>query len=251
MNYLICFDDTDNIHTRGTGHLVAEFADMIHANGWGKCSRITRHQLYVNDAVPYTSHNSAMCMNVNTRQEFVQTLLDRAVRYILQEAAEESDPGLCLAPLDTAVDYRRLVDFGKRAKTSVLTKTEAYELASDLNVHLSEHGGTGDGIIGALAGTGLRLSGNDGRFRGWIEMDTKREVVPVDELLAFSEIDAVLPVETDGRHDGSPSRQDLVQLPEKLKTVLKNHCSVLPVKPFSGARPVKWRALEKAEVKLY
>ncbi len=51
----------------------------------------------------------------------------------------------------------------------LLTKQEAYMLANTTGVHLSENGGTGDGIVGALAGTGLRLDGNDGRFRGWLE----------------------------------------------------------------------------------
>lgn len=50
-----------------------------------------------------------------------------------------------------------LVDFGRRAKNEVLTKDLAYDLAVKLGVPLSEHGGTGDGVIGAVAGSGLRL----------------------------------------------------------------------------------------------
>ncbi len=58
------------------------------------------------------------------------------------------------------------MDYGREAKRRVFSKDEAYDLAGELGVHLSEHGGTGIGVIGALAGAGLRLSGDDGRFKG-------------------------------------------------------------------------------------
>ena len=47
---------------------------------------------------------------------------------------------------------------------------DAYLLAEQFpELSLSEHGGTGDGVIGALAGVGLRLSGSDGRIKGKID----------------------------------------------------------------------------------
>ncbi|EUA24672.1 hypothetical protein I552_3211 [Mycobacterium xenopi 3993] len=63
-----------------------------------------------------------------------------------------------------------LVDFGRRAKREVLCTNQAHELAAGLGVHLSGHGGSCDGVIGALAAVGLHLSGNDGLFitlPGW------------------------------------------------------------------------------------
>jgi len=58
------------------------------------------------------------------------------------------------------------MECGRRATCSVLTKKEAYPLAEKLGIHLSEHGGTGDGVVGALAESGLRMTGNHCRFRG-------------------------------------------------------------------------------------
>lgn len=58
--FLISFDDTDNLQTLGTGHVLARFLDGLpYETGF-----ITRHQLFVDERVPFTSHNSAMCATV-------------------------------------------------------------------------------------------------------------------------------------------------------------------------------------------
>lgn len=69
--------------------------------------------------------------------------------------------------LNEILDPKRLIEFGKMAKQAVTNKQAAYDLARETGIHLSEQGGTGDGVIGAIAGIGLRLSGNDGRYCGW------------------------------------------------------------------------------------
>ena len=66
------------------------------------------------------------------------------------------------------------IDFGYRAKQVVLTKSNAYKLAKKLDIHLSEHGGSGQGVIGALAGVALRLTANDGRF--WRKIKSKTQM---------------------------------------------------------------------------
>jgi len=56
------------------------------------------------------------------------------------------------------------IDFGWRASSTVLVKGEALELAASQDLLLAELGGTGDGVIGALAAVGLTAEGNAGRF---------------------------------------------------------------------------------------
>ena len=58
MNVLVAVDDTDNLGTKGTGHLAERIAQRIEANDWGRRSYITRHQLFVHPDVPYTSHGT-------------------------------------------------------------------------------------------------------------------------------------------------------------------------------------------------
>ena len=59
--------------------------------------------------------------------------------------------------------------FGLRGTKEVLTKEDAFSLAKQYNMHLSEHGGTGQGIIGAIAGIGLRMSGQYGEVKGLLK----------------------------------------------------------------------------------
>ena len=175
--YLISFDDTDNLQTLGTGHVLDRF---LHTMPY-EFSYITRHQLFVNELVPYTSHNSSMCSEL-CGEIAMSELVELAGRFLEAESAEGSDPGLCVADLDGITERDLLIDWGRRAKKEVLNKQDAYELAQRCSVHLSEHGGDGQGVVGALAGVGLRLFGNDGRVRGKAPMDLGPTTV--DELLA-------------------------------------------------------------------
>ena len=72
-----------------------------------------------------------------------------------------SDPGLCVA-WDGCPAMPALIAFGKRAAVEVVTQEEARAAAA--GAHLSGHGGTEDGIIGAAAGVGLTADGWNGRL---------------------------------------------------------------------------------------
>jgi hypothetical protein len=61
-----------------------------------------------------------------------------------------------------------LVDFGRRAKETVLTREAAHELADAHGIYLEGLTGQRIGVIGALAAVGLRRGGHDGRFI-WLE----------------------------------------------------------------------------------
>lgn len=103
-----------------------------------------------------------------------------------------SDPGLCVVQKNEQLDSDRLIAFGQSAKQQVLCKEQAYRLAKESGIHLSEHGGTGDGVIGALAGIGLRLQGEDGRYRGWYHLGLPGTAITVGELCHYPFIDTVL-----------------------------------------------------------
>lgn len=166
MRILIAIDDTDNHETPGTGHLASFLSESFEKKGWGKGFPVTRHQLYLHKDIPYTSHNSSMCFEAEIDCNELENIKTFCQDFLVRESAPGSDPGLCIVDTEALKSVDALVEYGRKAKNTVLNKDIAYNLAGSLNVHLSEHGGTGDGIIGALAGTGLRLSGNDGRFRG-------------------------------------------------------------------------------------
>lgn len=172
---ICCVDDTDDLSgLTSTGAVAERIARCIPALGGQVMLGITRHQLLLADGVPYTSHNSSMAFMAKLPEAAMGKLHERAVSIIEEERADGSDPGLCLGAIPpdasetTAVrQVEQLEAFGRAAQERICTKEEAYALAASIPwLMLGEHGGTGDGVIGALAGAGLRLSGADGRFRG-------------------------------------------------------------------------------------
>jgi hypothetical protein len=156
---LIGIDDTDNETSPGTGQLARRLMQELILRG--AISRgITRHQFLVDDRIPYTSHNSGACLAI----EWAGTIanLDISVELIRNWAAEGSDPGICISFL--ADVPRTAMDFGWTATREVLEMHQATELANTRKMFLHSLGGTGQGIIGALASVGLRADGNEGRF---------------------------------------------------------------------------------------
>jgi hypothetical protein len=192
MKYLVCIDDTDMPGTKGTGWLVQELCEKLEKRSMGRCSSISRHQLFVHKDIPFTSHNSSMCFEIDLENQTMESIISYMANFLETRSQRGSDPGLCVAKLDKALAQKELIAFGKMAKQAVTSKAAAYDLARQAGIHLSEHGGTGDGVVGAIAGVGLRLSGNDGRYRGWYHLGWPGSVVKVDKLCQFPFIDQLV-----------------------------------------------------------
>jgi hypothetical protein len=248
INILVSIDDTDNIYSRGTGELASLLSDALENNGWGLCSPVTRHQMLIHPDIPYTSHNSAMCFVARIRKEFLDTFTEYAQDFLSEESASGSDPGLCIVNCDRLAEPDALMAFGKKAKTSVLTKEDAYQLAERLGIHLSEHGGTGLGIIGAIAGCGLRLTGNDGRFRGHFQVSEEGDRLRVAELIQKTGVDVVKSLDGELLQD-----EDVVQIGKKVKAVLQNGQSTLLVFAESedDQEEACWRTCTKQQLRIF
>jgi hypothetical protein len=107
------------------------------------------------------------------------------------------------------------MNFGFKAKEEILSKEQAYKTAEDCGIHLSEHGGTGQGIIGALAAIALRMTGNDGRFQGRTQLKDTGESMSIGEIISTTEIEEVQSI------DGQVLAVDeILIIGEKIKTVL-------------------------------
>lgn len=240
MRAIVCIDDTDNRDSRqGTGALAAMLKERIEERGWGRSDVIVRHQLFVHPDIPYTSHNSAMSFGLEVRDDDdLASIAAFSGCFLSEHAQEGSDPGLCVVCLDLLKEPRKLIEFGRQAKQIVLTKEHAYWLAGELDIHLSEHGGTGQGVIGALGGAGLRLSGSDGRVRGKHSITAPGRVASIEEILRQASIDLVQTL--DGQALGG---NELVRLGEKVKSVFLDGRSVLLVRAArdDGAE-ARWEA---------
>lgn len=223
---LVSIDDTDNLESPGTGELADEIAAFIVRQGWGHCQPVTRHQLLIHPDIPYTSHNSAMCFEASIDAGWYEALIRWASDYLEHASAPGSDPGLCVLQIDQLRETQPLIAFGERAKVEVLQKRDAYDLARRYDIHLSEHGGTGGGIIGALAGAGLRLAGRDGRVRGHLQGVQAGQQVTVQNLMSLA---GVAEVRAYGGQTLPPDA--LIRIGDKAKSVLLDGRFVLLVQP--------------------
>ncbi len=179
MRVYIGFDDTDNKNAnRGTGKLARWFEKELPEGCrlWG----VVRQQLLLHDDIPYTSHNSSACVVVDTEGPgMLEELTRLAVAHVERHSLVGSDPGVCVAS-NGERDLSVLVDFGHICTREVVTQKTALKAASDF--HLSGHGGSNDGIIGAAAAVGLTASGWSGRFIEFGGLRDFPEQVAVSQL---------------------------------------------------------------------
>jgi len=215
VKIFIGIDDTDSLEVGATGQSANELRKIIKDKGWGEPTPVTRHQLLLHPDVPYTSHNSSMCFTVDMGLDNLDEFINCAAEFLKTTSAPGSDPGLCVAVNDRIKDIDRLMTFGYKAKKEILNKEDAYKTAEDCGMHLSEHGGTGQGVIGALAGIALRMSGNDGRFQGRTKLKDIGETMDVGSIIAGTEIEEVQSIDGHVLTD-----DDTLIIGEKIKTVL-------------------------------
>jgi hypothetical protein len=244
---LISIDDTDNLDSPGSGTLAERLAAAISQAGLARCGEISRHQLFVDDAIPYTSHNSAMCFTADNRLGSIGAIITFSQDFLQREAAVGSDPGLCVVADDSSLKREPLIAFGRSAKQRILTKQDAYHLAGEMYLHLSEHGGSGGGIIGALAAIGLRLTGNDGRIRGWQRLGGAGSVTTAGDLCRHPAVDAVF-CENGERLD---DHIQVVFAEDEVKTVLLHGLKVVPVRRADHLPSSAWTTLNRRQMKRY
>jgi hypothetical protein len=158
----IGIDDTDNLTSRGTGSRARELIELLEEKKLAKGLAVTRHQLLVDDRVPYTSHNSSACLVVRPFEDISHDqLMDCCRSYLLEIAAEGSDVGLCLANEEQA---KAVIKFGEKAKVELVMQNEARDTARQHNIRLEGLTGDHQGIIGSMSAVGLHVHGNDGRY---------------------------------------------------------------------------------------
>jgi tRNA(Ile2) C34 agmatinyltransferase TiaS len=177
--FFIGLDDTDNLESRGTGHLAREIAAALAADY--PLLGVTRHQLLVDPRVPCTKNNSCAAIALDVDGDVDPAVLLEQVRALmLADFQPGSDPGLCIAHTVPAA----VSEFGHRVQRELVTRDEAQELAAAHDLPLLVLGGDGSGVIGALAAVGLAATGEDGRY---VLVGRSRELTglqPVSALLA-------------------------------------------------------------------
>lgn len=241
MRYYLAFDDTDvKGSKRGTGRFAREFAPLLPHEY--RLHGIVRQQYPQSESIPFTSNNSSATLILDHPETGMeQDMIDRAVEYIGRNFVEGSDPGLCVCA-ESNPALEKLAAFGITCCGRVVTKGQAYAAAAE--AHLSEHGGTGDGVIGAAAGVGLTWRGWSGRF---VELGTYNlRNFPADPTVAMLAEAGITTVSVT-RRDMPPLPDDIVETWEWVRPRLWAGQPVLPVTPAGANR---WTALGISDKRL-
>jgi hypothetical protein len=223
MRIYVGFDDTDTIDSnRGTGKLARWFENELpeSCHLWG----VVRQQLLLDESIRYTSHNSSACAIVECSNSLLMDdLISRAVHHIERHFIHGSDPGLCIVSEGNPA-LSELIHFSRACTSRVVTQKET--LQAVVGSHLSGHGGSNDGIIGAAAAVGLTAHGWGGRF---IEFGKLRDF-PEKVLVSDLERSGIAVVSID-RDAQVPAPQDVVDTKGWLRPRLWGGRPVLPVIP--------------------
>lgn len=243
MRLFIGIDDTDAGDSIGTGALARELAAFLSRDHGARVAGITRHQLFVHPDIPYTSHNSSACLDVecSSTPSDVHAACRAFVKYLYHPGA---DPGLCVGTPE-ALGATPLRAYARRAQHEIVTKDEAVRLAAESGALLQQLGGTGLGIIGALAGCGLRASGDDGRFLTLLGARAIKGEIAVGELKSRVAIDVV--ADQEGRALGD---DEVIDTRGRVRPELRGGRIVLDVRRQDGRHAVTGRRDGEGEADL-
>ncbi|NQV03660.1 MAG: hypothetical protein HQ542_13510 [Bacteroidia bacterium] len=238
----IGIDDTDNLESRGTGHMARALAQSLLHTGLVKVYSITRHQLLVDPAIPYTSHNSSACIfgKVSGNEYWMRNYCSD---FLLAHAASGSDVGLCIAFEEEI--HEDIIRFGNQAKEVVLAKSAATNLARKYQIFLAGLTGKKIGVIGALAAVGLRFEGNDGRL---LWMERLREIQGVFSAGKYKEL---VPIDMIVDLQGTPICDDTsIRITEWCRPVVRNKKILLFAEKLNGNENCEYQSASREYIKL-
>ncbi len=253
VDLLIGIDDTDDLVSPGTGRRARQLLQVLAQAGLGTPAGATRHQLLVDERIPYTSHNSSACLAwrspAGNPEAVLAAVIAAAAAFLERVCPPDADPGLVVAvPGRLGGAGADLTAFGRRAQREVLATVAARRLAAAVGVHLSGHGGTEDGVLGALAAVGLHLGGDDGFFLDLPGLDALPAQADIATLRTLTPID----VARDGT-DRRPAAGEPIELGDWVRPVLLDNQAVLlleaPTVDERGQR--RWRTAARSVVKKY
>lgn len=242
MIYFVGLDDTDNKDSRGTGFKSRQLGKLIVEKDLGIVESISRHQLFVNENIPFTSQNSSACLIVDTDNP--EKLRQLCIDYLKEVAEVGSDAGLCFAHEEQIND--KVLEWGNRAKKEVLKKEDAHNLANETGIFLEGYTGEKIGVIGSLAGVGLRKGGNDGRniwLKG-MELRDLKGVYKAGELKEIINIQAITTMEGESVGDN-----DRIEVGEWLRPPIKNNQNTVIVEQNKNGENYEWKCVSKDYIK--
>lgn len=236
MRIFVGIDDTRQFDGAKAGATASQLTSFIEAKGWGKCSLPSRHRLYPHPDTGCKKHNTARSFAAEIDPQYLDDFIAHAGSLIKKTGTSDSNAGLAVLVPELMENTAGLIDYACRAKDALVSKAEALSLAQKPGVYLLALSGSGQGIIGALAGAGLRMTGNDGQFRGKLHIGTGEDyIATVGEIIADTYVEQVKNMDFENIRE-----EECVRMGEKVKVVLLDNQYTLMVFPTDIENP-KWQ----------
>lgn len=246
MKIFVAIDDSRRLDGAKAGETVSQLTEFIAAKGWGKCSLPSRHRLYPHPDTGCQKHNTARSFAADIGAQYLQDFIVYACSLIKRTGAPDSNAGLAVAVPELMEDTAELIDFAYRAKEVLVSKAEALILGRKSGIYLYALSGSGQGIIGALAGAGLRMTGNDGQFRGKLHLGTGEDyIASIKEILTGSYVEQVKNMNFENINE-----DEWVRMGEKVKIVLLDNKYTLMVFPTDIENP-KWQTSTTSMLRIF
>jgi hypothetical protein len=227
-------DDTDSLERGGTGQLARSLAERLVAAIPGVAIEgVSRHQLLQDPRVPATRRNRCSCVVVRPAAAPIEDVTALARDHIGAASVPGSDPGLCV--VEEADIGPVLVAFAHRAKSELVDQAAARRAAAEAGARAEALGGTGDGVIGAVAAVGLRRTEDDGWLTLWRGIRSLEGTLTVAQLLTEG---------LDGVEDEQGHRlaaDQPVETGGHVRPALRKGRRILVVRPWG---PGRWESLK-------
>jgi hypothetical protein len=241
VKVFIGIDDTDNLASRGTGYQARALGFSLAEAGLIELRSVTRHQLLVDDRIPFTSHNSSACLACECHAELSQ-LIDHCKTFLIRESAFDSDAGLCVAPFSEITPG--IIAYGNRAKREVLTMEVAYRMIHGKNIFLEGFKNARIGVIGSLAAVGLRAGGEDGRLLWTKNLRETSGTFTVKEFLDAVDVDRVVDRQLNGI-----ALQSVIHITDWCRPVMSGGQITLFAEKANDNEPYEYQSASKDYIK--
>lgn len=236
MKIFAAIDDSRQLDGGKAGETASLLGKFIEENGWGKCSTPSRHRLYPHPDTACKKHNTARSFSADIDEQYLADFIDYACKLVRSTGTSDSNAGLVVAIPELMENLDELIEYAYRVKEGLVSQDEALRFKNKPGLYLFELNGSGRGIIGALAAAGLRITGNDGQFRGKLQIGTGEDyIASVKEIIDKSYVEQVKNMDFENISDS-----EYVRMGEKVKVVLLDNKYTLMVFP-TGIEHPKWQ----------
>lgn len=236
MKMYFALDDSRRVDGGGAGETLALLTSAIENQGWGHCSLPSRHRLYPHPESGCKKHNTARSFSADIETQYLNPFIEYAGRLIQSHGSPDSNTGMAIAVPEQMQDLTELIDYAYRAKEGLVTREEVLMLADRPGLYIQALSGNGNGIIGALAAVGLRMTGNDGQFRGKLKLGSgEGYITSAADILQNTYVEQIKTMDM-----MNICEDESIRMGEKVKIVLMDHKYTLMVFPTDMDHP-KWQ----------